>query len=292
MAGLSFEPHETPSVRDFVSALSFATARLEFCERFDERSEIWNLSPHRHPFFELIFFVEGCANIVAGRDVVDVSGCDVVVYPPGLLHLEHLEIDRRQDIICLWVDAGPTPRFGHPITMMDSGGRIRQVFEQIYAEFTADRARRTELIQHYLEILLLLVQRHFEEPPRESNAVLERSLAYLHEHYLQDFTAEDLAAVVNVSPSQLFRLFRQRLGMGPIHYRNAIRIEKAKLMLLDRGLSVETVAERVGFADAKYFARVFRRATGHSPRDHRAQHARSRLTPAGGFENGPPSCGS
>lgn len=259
------------NAREFVSMLSFETARLEFCERFDERSEIWNLSPHQHPFFELIFFIEGWANIVAGRDVVDVSGCDVVVYPPGLEHLEHLEIDRRQDIICLWVDAGPTPRFTHPITMVDGTGRLRGTFEQLYAEYTADRVNRGALIQHYLQVLLLLLQRNLEEPPLENDAVLQRSLAYLHEHYVESFTAQDLAATVSVSPSQLFRVFQQRLGVGPIHYRNAIRIEKAKLMLLDRNLSVETIAERVGFSDAKYFARVFRRVTDSSPRDYRSQ---------------------
>ena len=50
-----------------------------------------------------------------------------------------------------------------------------------------------------------------------------------------------------------------------MHYRNVVRIDKAKLLLADRALTVDDVAERVGFADPKYFARVFEDQRGMSP---------------------------
>jgi two-component system response regulator YesN len=54
-----------------------------------------------------------------------------------------------------------------------------------------------------------------------------------------------------------------------MHYRNVVRIDKAKLLLADRSLTVDAVAERVGFEDPKYFARVFKDHAGMSPSGYR-----------------------
>jgi two-component system response regulator YesN len=68
-----------------------------------------------------------------------------------------------------------------------------------------------------------------------------------------------------VSPSYLFRLFKKKMGVSPMRYRNIVRVDKAKLLLADQALSVDAVADRVGFEDPKYFARVFRDLAGMSP---------------------------
>lgn len=242
---------------------------LKFCERFDEQSRIWNFDTHSHPYFELIFFLEGKANIDAGAETVSVLGFDVVIYPPGLLHAEHLELGRRQEIICFWVDTGPTPKFDHAIKLVDERGTLRELFEMIYAEFTANRPYAAELISSYLQAVFLQVRQHFTEPSRETSSLVERSLGYIHENYAQNFGIEALAATVSVSPSYLFRLFKKKVRLTPMHYRNVVRIDKAKLLLADRALTVDVVAERVGFDDPKYFARVFKGLTGMSPSAYR-----------------------
>ena len=257
----------------YLSETNLEHATLQFCERFDEKSRTWNFSKHSHPFFELIFFLEGKANIEAGSESVDVLGFDVVIYPPGLEHAEHLDLRHRQEIICLWADTGPTPTFNHAITLMDERGTLRTLFEMVYAEFTANRPRSTELISCYLQTIFLQVLQHFSQPPREVTSLVERSLGYIHEHYSRDFDIDELASQVAVSPSYLFRLFKKKMQVTPMHYRNTVRIDKAKLLLADLHLTVDDVAERVGFEDPKYFARVFREMTGMTPSGYR----RSRL---------------
>jgi AraC-like DNA-binding protein/mannose-6-phosphate isomerase-like protein (cupin superfamily) len=253
----------------FFEAVQIDHATLQFCERFDEQSRIWNFDTHSHPYFELIFFIEGKANIDAGAETVNVFGFDVVIYPPGLLHAEHLELGRRQEIICFWVDTGPTPSFDHAITIMDERGTLRELFEMTYAEFTANRPYAAELISSYLQAIFLQARQHFAEPSREANSLVERCLGYIHENYAMDFGIEALAATVSVSPSYLFRLFKKKMRLTPMHYRNVVRIDKAKLLLADRSLTVDAVAERVGFDDPKYFARVFKDLAGMSPSAYR-----------------------
>jgi len=267
------EPLDRDAVRRYLASIDVDHGLLQFCERFDETSRIWNFSKHAHPFFELIFFLEGKASIDAGAESVDVLGFDVVIYPPGLQHAEHLDLRHRQEIICLWADTGPTPAFGHAITLMDERGTLRSLFEMVYAEFTANRPCSAELISVYLNAIFLQVRQHFSEPPREGMPLVERSLGFIHEHYARDFTIDELASQVAVSPSYLFRLFKKRMQVSPMQYRTMIRIDKAKLLLADQQLTVDEVASRVGFEDPKYFARVFRELTGTTPSAYR----RSRL---------------
>jgi AraC-like DNA-binding protein/mannose-6-phosphate isomerase-like protein (cupin superfamily) len=253
----------------FLEQVPIDHATLQFCERFDEKSRIWNFDTHSHPYFELIFFIEGKANIDAGAETVNVLGFDVIVYPPGLLHAEHLELDRRQEIICFWVDTGPTPTFDHAIKLMDERGTLRELFEMTYAEFTTNRPYAADLISVYLQAIFLQARQHFTEPSREASSLVERCLGYIHENYARSFGIEALAATVSVSPSYLFRLFKRKLRLTPMHYRNVVRIDKAKLLLADRSLTVDAVAERVGFDDPKYFARVFKDLAGMSPSAYR-----------------------
>lgn len=267
------EPMDREAACRYLAEVNIEHATLQFCERFDEKSRIWNFSKHSHPFFELIFFLEGKANIDAGDESVDVLGFDLVVYPPGLEHAEHLDLRRRQEIICLWADTGPTPRFDHAIKLMDERGTLRSLFEMVYDEFTANRPGSGELISCYLKTIFLQVRQHFSQPPREVTSLVERSLGYIHEHYARDFDIDELAGQVAVSPSYLFRLFKKKMQVTPMHYRNMVRVDKAKLLLADQQLTVDDVAERVGFEDPKYFARVFRDLTGATPSAYR----RSRL---------------
>jgi AraC-like DNA-binding protein/mannose-6-phosphate isomerase-like protein (cupin superfamily) len=252
-------------VCEYLAEVNVEHATLQFCERFDDRSRIWNFKKHSHPFFELIFFLEGRANIDAGDESVDVLGFDAVIYPPGLQHAEHLDLSQRQEIICLWADTGPTRSFAHAIKLMDERGTLRTLFEMIYAEFTANRPYSSDLISVYLQGIFLQVRQHFSEPSREANTLVERSLGYIHEHYARDFDIEELARQIAVSPSYLFRLFKKKMGVSPMRYRNIVRVDKAKLLLADQALSVDAVADRVGFEDPKYFARVFRDLAGMSP---------------------------
>jgi AraC-like DNA-binding protein/mannose-6-phosphate isomerase-like protein (cupin superfamily) len=256
----------------FLDSITLERATLQFCERFDDRSRIWNFQKHAHPYFELIFFLEGKANVDAGDDSLDISLYDVLVYPPGLVHTEHLDLDRRQEIICLWADLGACARFDHALKLPDTRGAFRQLFEAIYLEFTGNRRHAQELIACHLRTLVWLLRQHFAEPVTESHNHVERCLDFIHERYASDFPIEALAKVVFVSPSYLFRIFRKKMGVTPMHYRNLVRVDKAKLLLLDRSLKMEEIAARVGFEDAKYFARVFRKETGSSPSEFRRRN--------------------
>lgn len=71
-------------------------------------------------------------------------------------------------------------------------------------------------------------------------------------------------------PERTFkRRFRKALGMTPLEYVHAIRLEEAKTLLETTDLTLDKLAERVGYEDATFFSRLFRRSVGLTPAQYR-----------------------
>ena len=88
---------------------------------------------------------------------------------------------------------------------------------------------------------------------------------YIEEHYREDIAVSDLAAICNLSETHLRRLFARVLSCSPTEYRLNLRMMEAKYLLLSGDYGVAEAAEAVGFEDANYFSRVFKKHTGQSP---------------------------
>jgi signal transduction histidine kinase/DNA-binding response OmpR family regulator/ABC-type sugar transport system substrate-binding protein len=100
----------------------------------------------------------------------------------------------------------------------------------------------------------------------ETRRIVRKAVAYLHEHYADPISRGDVASYVGLSESHLTRCFRQEMGVTPIVYLNRYRVRQAKALLKAGDKSITEVAMEVGFSDSHYFARVFRREAGVSPR--------------------------
>lgn len=105
---------------------------------------------------------------------------------------------------------------------------------------------------------------------------IDLALSYIKEHCMEEINLSMLASECYMSYSHLFRTFKQKFGVTPIEYKNSLRIEKAKKLLLDYDLSVGEIAERLGFEGACYFTRAFKKQVGISPLSYRKAESSNR----------------
>lgn len=77
---------------------------------------------------------------------------------------------------------------------------------------------------------------------------------------------EEMASVTRLSTSYFFRAFRLSFNMPPHAYVRAVRLARARELLLDSDEQVSRIAMACGFADQAHFSRVFRREMGSTPR--------------------------
>ena len=103
--------------------------------------------------------------------------------------------------------------------------------------------------------------------------VVKTVLEKMHGNPARDWTLAELAASAAVSRSALSALFRELLGVSPIAYLARWRLLLAARMLRDEGLSVQSAADRVGYAAQAAFSRAFKRQFGVAPGTYREQSA-------------------
>ena len=82
-------------------------------------------------------------------------------------------------------------------------------------------------------------------------------------------TAVYFGEQLNLSPNYLSDLLKRETGKGIKEYTDEYLIAKAKILLLNSSISVSELAYELGFDYPQSFTRLFRKKTGHSPKDFR-----------------------
>ncbi len=88
---------------------------------------------------------------------------------------------------------------------------------------------------------------------------LTRIINYINEHYAENFSLSDLAAMENLSVPYLSQFFDKYMGVKFTQYYNSIKLEHAVSDLISTKDSIETIAMRNGFTESHAFIRTFKK---------------------------------
>lgn len=86
-----------------------------------------------------------------------------------------------------------------------------------------------------------------------------------------EFSMNQAAAMVNLSPGYFSTLFRQETGVSFVEQLTGIRLEKAKALLMCTNMRSSEIAYEVGYKDAHYFSYIFKKVCGCTPKEYRAR---------------------
>lgn len=92
---------------------------------------------------------------------------------------------------------------------------------------------------------------------------------HLLEHSAEPVDMNDLASQLGLSYSRFRSVFKESTGTSPHQYHLDIRLNKARELLCHSTLTLTEIADRVGFTDAYYFSRLFKKKKGCSPSSYR-----------------------
>ena len=113
------------------------------------------------------------------------------------------------------------------------------------------------------------LQRLGEERSLREMRPITEAKRYIQQHYQKSLRLEDVSSAVGFNATYFSTLFKKETGQNFLDYLTELRISKAKELLCGETLSVQDVAETVGYSDLKYFSRLFKKATGVSPSDYK-----------------------
>ena len=98
---------------------------------------------------------------------------------------------------------------------------------------------------------------------------LKAVLEFLHGHYAEELTLDDLSNVANLSRKYFCKFFKDMTGTTPFQYLTTYRVEKAARQLLITKLPVTEIALDCGFNDLSYYIKTFKARKGISPNQYR-----------------------
>ncbi|SDP58205.1 transcriptional regulator, AraC family [Mucilaginibacter sp. OK268] len=153
---------------------------------------------------------------------------------------------------------------------------IEDVMRKMLAEFNADGTWRNQMLTSWLRVLVIYLSRLYTEQFGEgcltqSYCLLKSFQALIGEHYTTQHDVAAYAEKLNITPGHLTEVVKQQSGKTAIIHIHERLIVEAKRRLLHTELSVKQIADELGFEDAAYFNRFFKRIANTTPVSYREQ---------------------
>lgn len=252
---------------------------------------------HAHPVFHIMYILEGHGLFTVGQTASAVG--------PGMLHIIHPNEPHQFH----FGTDGPLTNLESTFMLRDREGKPAEVnlFDLIeesrsirifgplrLAPLSVPVRFRPMLSEGYRRILDLydipLLKSHFaitvadlltrvetiyanavhsEGSPHTAEETLQRAKRFLLSNRHRPVTLAEAADAVHVTPNYLCRLFREHAGETPMGYLLSARMREAGTLLAFTDLPIYTIAEKLGYGEPSYFARLFRRVYGQSPQTYR-----------------------
>ncbi len=107
---------------------------------------------------------------------------------------------------------------------------------------------------------------------KENFERIAKAVSHMNKFYNSGFSLDDYARICNMSKFHFIRVFEKIVGTSPLEYKNNIRMQHARELLLEAKLSIEEISEKTGFSSASYFSQSFKKCFSMSPKEYRQKY--------------------
>lgn len=144
---------------------------------------------------------------------------------------------------------------------------VVHLIEQIYGRETAQQVELNfshEIRKPYEE------QRYLEgSADRHPDELISQVQFWMSKNLAVDMSIADIAQQFGLSTRTLSRRFKAATGLQPLQYWRQTRIDAAKDLLTSSNLTILEISIMVGYQDQSHLSQLFKKATGHTPKDYR-----------------------
>lgn len=242
-------------------------------------------------FVEHEIVLEEAENGRKAADTAILWGADLILMDiemPGMNGLDAARavLAQRPGCRVIFVTAYSLFQYAHEAVHLGACDYLLKPVDPDELEASIRRAIRQIETERKLEALAPIQQEQEPEAPAapqeeggdESNQnalVMAHVRRYLEDNYMFDISLDSVGEILHISPAYLSAQFKKYQKMNFLDCLTELRINAAKELLNDPFRSSAEVASMVGYEDASYFARAFKKRTGVTPTQYRRQAAKA-----------------
>ncbi|MCU6708700.1 helix-turn-helix domain-containing protein [Paenibacillus sp. J5C_2022] len=127
--------------------------------------------------------------------------------------------------------------------------------------------------QWLLDVIALTFRYMDERNLNKTNDMVDKARKYCEEHLAMSLSLSEVAEHVGISPGYLSQLFKELTGTNFVDYVTGLRLEKASELVVGTGLTIEQIAQQVGYNSPTYFIKKFKGSYGVTPKVYRYHHS-------------------
>lgn len=285
---------------DTLNYVSVKKGQLPFYCMFNLIKE--DIPLHHHDYLELSFVVGGYGSETLNGVTHALKPGSISFLLPHHIHEIHSDPNTSLQLFCCMFDIS---LIFESTTDAELGRILLQTGNQLpsYNDLNESEAREMNLLckaifneyqgsgigkfsvirSKVIEALVIYARSHsaaIRASSDDLNANTKKSdweiVQFVHTHYLNELTQDELCKKFGVSPAYISRLFRRLLNIHFQDYIHTLKVRRASSLLLTTDMSVLDISVNSGFESFRTFSRVFKKHTGISPRVYRQSSSRPR----------------
>lgn len=256
----------------------------------------WPGNAHAHTYVQLWYIQKGrCIHEING-EVYEVNEGELFIIPPLVEHkisIEKtgcaiygcdfpLEVLSEDSLICGEQNATKEDFLGNLLRVRGKytlpevmRSRVESTLKKMLNVYLKRQPYGIIELKGYLLRLLVNILQTLEDDESlisDKDAYagnINDAINYTNEHIADRIYLKDIAKYAKMSVSSFNYYFKKYTGKTYVDYVNMVRLDVAKTLLIETGLGISTIGQRVGFADCAYFNRQFKKYVGCTPGEYR-----------------------
>ena len=217
---------------------------------------------HSHDHHQLVLPLEGQLLLSVENEDGEVDGEHAGVIISG--HTHRFFAPASNQFLVVDLPEAYFPSLSRLPAFPRLSGVLSRYIQFLHSDITSSTSSSGARSQMLLLLVQLLLENHGERFDLDRRIVAAKQ--YLESNYHRRISTKELAAIAHLSIRQLNELFRSQLDTSPYAYLTSLRMQESKRLLEHSDLSIQRVADLVGYTSLSAFSDRFSRYFGKPPR--------------------------
>ena len=256
-----------------------------------------DMEHHRHKYYELVYVYEGMVDHVLNGEHHILTEGNYFLLSPDDVHT-YVSINKEPFRIINFmfhpalIDSSFTLEtpfkeiIKHPsigvsrkkllksplgVQFFDDDRRLRPMFLNAFSEYKQKKIGYVNALRATAEIFILACLRNVcvEQESEQQNVVINKIIEYVNENYLEDISLSSMCDSMGYNVQYISRVFKTQVGMNFSTFLINKRIQKACSLLLSSDMTIQQIANEVGYSNMGFFYNSFKKIMGETPAEFR-----------------------